>query len=153
MAVTLNPSQLATVKASFAEGPFATQVEPLLHGDPAGIAAIYNAPGWGTILIPSLSRDDFLLGILPAGAELLGKDAATQGKWNFYLDIAKAADNIRLTSPSIQGVLEQVVADGLMDQAAVDAFTKQACSYAESLLATISIVLTSDDIQAATELS
>lgn len=152
MAITLNASQLAALKASFANGPFVEQVSPMLHGNPAGIAEIYNAPGYGTILIPSLSRDDFLLGILPAGAALLGKDAATQGKWNFYLDIAKAADNIRLTSPSIQGVLAQVVADGLMDQAAVDAFTKQPCSYAESLLETIGIVLTSDDIQAATEL-
>lgn len=152
MAVTLNPSQLADLKASFTGGPFAAQVGPMLHGDPAGIAAIYNAPAWGSILIPSLSRDDFLLGILPAGAALMQKDAATQGKWNFYLDIAKAASSIKLSSPSIQGVLAQVVADGLMTQAAVDGFTKQPCSYAESLFG-VGASVGSDDIQKATELA
>ena len=152
MAVTLNQQQLAQLKASFTSGPLATQVGPMLHGNPVGAANLYNAPGWGTVLIPSLSRDEFLLGILPAGAALMGKDAATQAKWTFYLDIAKAASNIKLSSPSIQAVLAQVVSDALMDQAAVDAFTKQPCSYAESLLG-IGVIVHSDDTQAATELA
>jgi hypothetical protein len=151
MAVTLNQQQLAKLKADMANGPLSAQVTPLLHADPLGIAAIYNAVNAETISIPSLRRDDFLLGILPAGAALFGKDAATQAKWTFYLDIAKAADTIKLSSPVIQAVLSQLVTDGLMTQAAVDAFSRQPCSHAETLFG-IGVKLDSDDIQAASEL-
>lgn len=103
--------------------------------DDGGTADLLNArtgPGAGTITMDLLSRDQMLLGLIPAILALGTASSEVQGQWNPVLEILKASDWIALT-PTILGILQGVVTAGLLTQEQLTAFTTRPCSRAETL--------------------
>ena len=139
----------ATLKADILSGPHASVLAPLagIEADPDGrnpapypfsqdgtIAAWYNdpiGPGAGLIEIPSMTGDQFVTGILPALLALPAASSAIQAKWQPLIQVMLSRQNIN--TPVIDPILAGVVADGLITQVQVDAFTKRQGSYAEVL--------------------
>jgi len=157
MAVTLSPTQLATLKASFTgTGPLVSQVQPLLHANPAAIAALYastSSAGAGNVTKASADKNDVLLTIETAVVNLGGASTALQQKWMpiapLLLSLLSAAQGA-MKKVDVAS-LPSLVADGLLTQAQADAPWTRLGSYSEVLLGQ-GVFPTSDDIQAATEL-
>lgn len=107
----------------------------------AGLMNAVDGPGAGLVTIPVLTRGQFLLNIVaPAGANLLGATPELKAKWGFYLDLAKSAETIEVTSPVIQSLLAALVTDGIASQQTIDAATKRQGSRAESLFGAGTII-------------
>lgn len=133
-------------------GPLAAPLALLVDaGNDAGIAMALNdprGPAAGTVLISPMPVGDFLLGIIPAVAALPGKTADLQAKWDRFLGVVRSVPSVRVADPAVQALLAQLVADGLMSQAQVDAFTRRPGSRAEILWASGALV-TGADVAAA----
>lgn len=103
--------------------------------DDGGLAGLLNArtgTGAGTITLDYLSRDQALLGLLPAILALGAASSEVQGQMAPMLDLLKASDWIAL-SPTILGILQGVVTAGLLTQEQLAGFTTRVCSRAETL--------------------
>lgn len=129
---------LAALRAELENDPTGMGYAPLVNSaDDIAVANLLNSltsPGAGTVTIPVLTRGQFLLNVVaPVGANLLGATDQLKAKWTFYLDLAKASEEIHVTSPVIQGLLASLVADGIATQAEIDAVTKRVGSRAEVL--------------------
>ena len=94
-------------------------------GNDAAIADYY-ADATATIIdVQSLPKADFLVGVLAGIAALNAASPLLQGKWDRFIRVLVAVDTVRTALPAIQSLLVQLVADGLMTQAQVDAFAKR----------------------------
>ena len=117
-------------------------------GNDAAIAEYYAATTATIINIQSLPKADFLLGVLAGIAALNGASPLLQGKWDRFIRVLAAVDNVRSGLPAVQSLLGQLVTDGLMTQPQVDAFSKRPATRAENLLGTDTVILINDVAQA-----
>lgn len=128
---------LSTLKIELATDPKGLGYAPLVAvGNDQAVADLLNAktgPGAEAISLAVIPKGDFLLGIAPAAMVLATKDDATQRRWDRLIALASASDQIRVGSPTIQGLLAQAVGEGLLAQGQVDGFTKRVGSRAEVL--------------------
>ena len=129
----LTAAQIASLKTELDTDPkaigYAQQV-----GNDAVIAGMLNsltAPGAETITLPVMTHDQFAALIAPAVMEL-GSSTAMQTKWNPMLTLASSAQNVG-TTPQNMGLLNALVADGLMTAEQVTAGTTRIGSRAEVL--------------------
>lgn len=97
----------------------------------AGLMTRINAPDTATITRTVISRDEFLMAIIPGMDNLLGADSAVQGKYGAMLDLVKAADAVRLT-PVVTAMINGLVTDGVMTD--VSAILTRPGSRAEAVL-------------------
>jgi hypothetical protein len=104
-----------------------------------------NAKGQGTVAMPSLSKDQFLLATAPMLFTLVGLSAAIQAKWTPILEHLRAADQLDFTSATVQALVTAAVADGLLTQAQATALNQRMGSRAEVLFGA-GTVLTNRDI-------
>ena len=81
-------------------------------------------------------------------AALNGASPALQGKWDRFIRVLAAVDAVRTGMPAVQSLLGQLVTDGLMTQAQVDAFSKRPATRAENLLGTDTVIFINDVAQA-----
>lgn len=137
----------ADLQAEILTGPMASQLAPHVHtktsavvssiqaaADDQAIADLLNSTtssGAALVNIPSFSKEQFSTGVLPAIEALPTASAALQTKWNAMLNVMLAQGGIALAA--VSSLVAQLVIDGLMTQAQVDAFTKRQGSRAEAL--------------------
>lgn len=128
----------AALQSELQNDPAGMGYAPLVEAaDDIAISGLMNAiegPGAGVVTIPTLTRGQFLLNIVaPVGAALLKASPTLQAKWTFYLDLAKASEEIHITTPVIQSLLAALISDGIASQEIIDAATKRTGSRAEVL--------------------
>jgi hypothetical protein len=129
----LTAAQIASLKTELDADPKALGYAQQAGND-AVIAGMLNAltgPGAETITLPVMSHDQFAALIAPA-VMALGSSTAMQTKWNPMLTLASSAQNVG-TTPQNMGLLNALVADGLMTAAQVTAGTTRIGSRAEVL--------------------
>lgn len=135
---------LVKLKNDMLTGPYAATLAPLIgaagtvgnypDSQDAAVAAWYNdlaAAGAASVPISSFTKEQFMTGVLPAVVNLGSATTALQNKWDRLLGVAQNMGMIyyNVASP----LLSQLVTDGLMTSAQVDAFTKRQGSYCEVL--------------------
>ena len=103
-------------------------------GNDSAIADYYAVATATIIDVQSLPKADFLVGVLAGIAALNAASPLLQGKWDRFIRVLVAVDTVRTALPAIQSLLVQLVADGLMTQAQVDAFAKRPATRIENLL-------------------
>jgi hypothetical protein len=120
---------------------------PRAAGNDTTLADLLNSPtgaGSGTVTVPSLARNDFLLALAPAYLVLPSLSQALQAKWDRILAVIRAADRIDLANPSVQALLAQAVTDGVLTQAQVNALGQRVGSRAEVLFGAGTVVSIQD---------
>jgi hypothetical protein len=83
--------------------------------------------------VPSISKEQFLLGIASCYLVLPTLSADIQKKWDRILGVIQAANTVDVSSATVQFLLSVAVSDGLFDQATVDALSKYQASRSEVL--------------------
>lgn len=109
----------AALKSELTTDPTALGYAPLIAiGSDQGLVELLNQISSVNVTMPSLTRDQFLIAILPAGLVLPTLDAAIQAKWDRLIGLACAAQSILLAT--ISALVSLGVSDGLLttDQAA-----------------------------------
>lgn len=92
-----------------------------------------NGTGAGTITLPTMSKADFQIAIIPAVIALASATTALQGKWDRILGMVEASDTIDCANPSIQALMSELATDGLMTSAQATAINQRKGTYAEVL--------------------
>lgn len=148
----------AEIVTEITEGPFAAELaaawadvfEPIpakpaldsragtLKPDAAhAIHAALTDPTRSTRNEPHVYRGTFLAAISPLAFALIGKDEETQKAWARLLNLATGGDEeINVANPSVQGLLDLAVSQGLMSQGQRDTLRGNdtvACSRADTL--------------------
>lgn len=128
----ISPVQSATLKIAITgDAALATFVTARNCPAIADYYAVVTATLINSLMLP---KADFLLGVMAGIAALNGATSLLQNKWDRFLRIVGAVENIRVTQPAVQSLLGQLVTDGLMTQPQIDAFTKRPATRAENLL-------------------
>lgn len=106
-------------------GPFITS-----KNVPA-LASLINNPEKATINRQSISRDEFLMAIVPGIGNLLTTTQENQAKYNSVLGLVKAANSIALT-PTVKALVNGLVTDGILTD--VSGILTKSGSRAEAIL-------------------
>jgi hypothetical protein len=137
------PIDTAQLTAELTTDPAAVGYAAMVaSGNDAAIVAALNATSAAVVSSASMTRDDFLTAILPAGLSLATKDAATQAKWDRLIGLACAANTIVVAN--IAGLLQLAVGDGLLTADQAGAVGKRSGSRAEVLFGADTIVSLGD---------
>lgn len=99
----------------------------------------------GAVVITTnqVSKGTFLTGIAPGAIRLAGLSAALQSKWDRIINLVTGAGDIILINSATLGMLALAVADGVMLQAEINAFTTRIGSRAEVLFGAGTFILES----------
>ena len=140
----MTPAQIATLRTAIQADPALTAF--VTNGNDFEIAAYYSGLSTTVITIPSIPKADFLLGVI-SGISALNGAPALQNKWDRFLRVIGGVDTIRTGSPAVQGLLGQLVIDGLMTQPQIDAFAKRLATRGETVLGA-GVVISINDVAA-----
>lgn len=116
----------------------------LIAGNDVAIAELLNTRNQSEVTAPVLTRNQFLVAVLPATIAIASLDAQLQAKWDRILSVATAADAIDITNNRVQGLLAIAVSDGVLTQDQVNAIGKRQGSRAEVLFGTETTISTHD---------
>lgn len=145
--MALSAEQVAALATELASDPaslgYAAHVAAGRDGDIEALINATTGPGVGTITLASVTRNQFIKGLMPAVLTLAGKDAATKDKWDRALSAVTAADPITIDASNLY-FLGLVAADGLLTSNQAEAIYKRAGSRAEVLFGAGTHVDTSD---------
>lgn len=155
----MTPAQLAELNTELTTDPAALGYAPYLNISDNECAALLNAltgPGAVTISLPSQTKGAILKGCVPGtdqlatGVNLSGVaiSAATTNKWLHRFNAIRSGDPVLALDTEMMGLLGQLVTDGLMTQAQIDAITKRVGSRAEYLWGAGTVVQPSDVMRA-----
>jgi len=135
----VNYSALKTLITSDPDG---LGFAPYINVSDAQIAAMFNdiaGPKAAQISLSSIGRGAFLKGVIPATDQLAsGVDtggtaipSTTAAKWQSRFNALRSGDDVIQIDAALQGLVGELITDGLMIQVQIDAFTKRVGSYAE----------------------
>lgn len=148
----LTAAQLAALKSELTTDPLSLgYAAPRAAGAMQTIADILNAttgPGAATVTYASLSRDAFVSGLRPGLFALPTLSAAIQAKYSLLIQSVIGTVDAVVIDATTLAFLADAVADGVMTQAQVTAFTTRTGSRAEVLLGTGTAVQWQDVVQA-----
>ena len=116
-------------------------------GNDQAIADLLNmatGPGAGTVAMSSMSRDDFMMAIVPALVTLPNLSATIQSKWDRILAVVRAADTIFVSDSSIQALLGAAVADGVLTSDQVSVIGQRTGARAEVLFGAGTVITNTD---------
>lgn len=109
-------------------------------GNDVPIADLLNEPTEILIDLPSIAKDNFLLGVAPATFVLPSLSQELQAKWDRVLSLAQSVSSINVASSTVQALFQAAIADGVLTQDQIDGFTKRFGSRAEVLFGAGAIV-------------
>lgn len=138
----ITSAQAATLKTAITGNTALTTF--VTNRDCKAIADYYAVVTTTMIQVPVLSKGNFLMGVMP-GISTLTSSTALQNKWDRFLRIVSSVEVVHVAQPAIQSLLGQIVTDGLMTQAQVDAFSKRPATRGENLLGG-DVVITITDV-------
>ncbi len=137
------------LRAELEGDPLSLGYAAYLHlGDDASVAGLLNArsgPGSGPVHA-TMSRDPFLLAIIPAVMAIGSLGDAKKDSWDRILGVIKAADVIEVGK--VQGLLDLAVADGILSAEYRATIGVRAGSRAEVLFG-VDTVVSHDSVGAA----
>ena len=99
-----------------------------------------------SVTIQHMPEGDFIIGVLVGIASLNGVPSL-QNKWDRYLRVIKGLGTLRTALPGVQGLISQLVTDGLMTQPQVDAFSKRLATKGEVILGVGAVISITDIAQ------
>lgn len=144
----LTAPQSAALAAELKADPLALgYADAIRAGNDQAVADLLNdraGKGAAPVALASVTRAQFLAGILPAILALAGKDDATQRKWDRIIGAAAAVDSVIVADPNIAAVYQMAIGDGLLSADQVAAATNRLGSRAEVLFGADAAVTTSD---------
>jgi hypothetical protein len=136
----LTPTQTASLKAFILSTPsLAALVSAAEGGTSSGgsqdgtIVDLINATDGGTITLPSMSKHDLTLALIPLLLSLGSQSAAIQGKYDRILDAMLANDPITVSNANVQAIFAAAIADGLLSPTQAQAVIQRDGTKPESL--------------------
>lgn len=136
-----------------------------LQTDPEGLGyaeLLYNAQdqkvadllnrktgaGAELVVLPSLTRSQLLLALVPVLTYLTELSSSTQEKWKLILQVICSVEAIEMLDPRVQAIFDAAVEDGIMTQEYADSIGTRLGSRAEVLWGAGTII-TADQVGAA----
>lgn len=151
------------LKTEIQADPMALGYAPYVAaGNDIAIADLLNAltgPGAAAISRQSITRGAFIDGIIP-GTDQLSSGVSTSNtpftqaqkdRWTFRFNGLGSGDPVIKLDARKMGMLNQIVNEGIMTQAQIDAFTKRTGSRAEVLWGE-GVTITANDVARAVRL-